>query len=125
MARKGKKKGGRFWAWLTGREPGQPAGMPLPDAAQDQAGQALPQQPPTTPAQPQPPERSCPICGGTSFRWGWLESGLYGVGKGPAAAAQPKYVRKKTRFGDFLGLRARACEGCGHVELFTRQEEER
>ena len=66
----------------------------------------------------------CPVCGEASFRWGWLESGLYGAGKGPPAVRQPKYVKQKTRFGEFIGLRARLCEHCGHVEIFAWGEED-
>ena len=66
----------------------------------------------------------CPICGGTEFRWGWLESGLYGIGKGPPTHEQPRYVRQKTRFGDFLGVRARVCQNCSQVELFAWEEQE-
>ena len=69
-------------------------------------------------------DRPCPVCGGSGFRWGWLESGLYGTGKGPAAAKQPKYVKQKTRFGEFIGLRARLCDDCGHVEIFAWREGE-
>jgi hypothetical protein len=64
------------------------------------------------------------MCGGTNFRWGWLESGLYGTGKGTAGGEQSKFVKQKTRFGDFVGLRARLCIRCRHVAIFARQDEE-
>ncbi len=103
-----------------GREGEAPAAPPA--LSQEQAEAAHPKAaaaPPVThPGATQP----CPICAGTSFRWGWLESGLYGAGKGPAAAKEPRYVRQKTRFGEFIGLRARLCEGCGHVQIFAWEE---
>ena len=105
-----------------GHEPGRQAPPALTEAGRQQAAPLLQQ--PTPPASAEDKaDLPCPICGGTHFRWGWLESGLYGIGKGPAAATQPKYVRQKTRFGDFLGLRARLCDNCGHVEIFACREE--
>ena len=67
------------------------------------------------------PWRSCDTF--LDFHWGYLESGLYGAGKGPPAARQPKYVKQKTRFGEFIGLRARLCDRCGHVEIFAWPDE--
>ncbi len=78
---------------------------------------------PSEPKEPPPEERPCVMCGGTNFRWGWLESGLYGTGKG-TSAEQSKFVKHKTRFGDFVGLRARLCIGCLHVAIFARQDED-
>lgn len=123
MRRKANKTRRGFWAWLMGREPRKPS-QPVPgDAAEAEAA------PPadklaSAGATPDLTESPCSVCGGTSFRWGWLESGLYGAGKGPAAARQPKYVKQKTRFGEFLGLRARVCDGCGHVAIFALREDQ-
>jgi len=125
MAGKGKKRRGGFWSWLTGRQPADHA-EPAEDAGgDDQATAPAPDRAAAAPAESdRGGEPTCALCGGSSFSWGWLESGLYGMGKGPAAAAQPKYVKQKTRFGDFLGLRARVCDNCGHVELFSLPEDE-
>jgi hypothetical protein len=140
----GRKRRRGFWGWLMGDLPADEG--PAPDerlSAEDSlsrapsdAGQA---QPPEVP----PGERPCTVCGGTTFRWGWLETGLYGTGRGlqgrtgqgaqtdsghaPDAAEAPahqRWVKRKTRFGDYLGLRARLCENCGHVEVFAAKVEQ-
>jgi hypothetical protein len=121
MAGKRRKKRRGFWAWLTGRKPRE---EPPSGGGGESALPAPPEAPAARAAGKPSPDRPCPACGGTDFRWGWLEAGLYGAGKGSAPEAHPAYVRKKTRFGDFLGLQARVCADCGHVELFARREQE-
>lgn len=120
--RRGKRRG--FWGWLMGEE--SPERAPGPSAPPEQTEEET---------GPIPPEvhddlsrtpndylqNPCPICGEKVFRWDWLESGLYGLGQGASAAEQQRWIKLKTRFGDFVGLRARLCENCGHVDLFVPQ----
>jgi len=123
MARREKRRRPGLWDWLMGREPpGRPAPSEQPPPGDDeQPLAAAPAAPPTShPAAAQP----CPICGGSEFRWGWLETGLYGIGKGPAGADRSRWVKPKTRFGDFIGLRARMCVRCGHVDAFASDVQE-
>jgi len=121
MTRKRRKKRRGLWAWLMGRERPEPsAGGPPPGAGE--RAEATPAEHAGPPAEPPTAAGSCPICGGTEFRWGWLETGLYGAGKGPPGPKQPRYAKPKTRFGDFIGLRGRMCVACGHVEVFASAE---
>lgn len=126
MRKRVKKRRG-FWGWLMGEESSdRPPGLPAPVGQVEQETGPIPLE--GHDELPQAPngysQQPCPICGGKAFRWDWLESGLYGLGKGPAAAEQHKWIKIKTRFGEFVGLRARLCENCGHVDLFVPKTEE-
>ena len=124
MTKKNRKKRRGFWDWLIGEEPSNPdAALSSSQSQVDMT--AIPQEQDEKPhVAPEHAIRPCPLCGGTEFRWDWLESGLFGLGKGPSDTRTQKWVKQKTRFGTFVGLRARLCRNCGHVDLFAPDAEE-
>ena len=95
------------------RPPGEEGAIPLEESPERPA-------PKLSPAEQTP----CRFCGGAFFAWGWLETGLYGIAPKDRGQGPIKYAKAKTRFGDFIGLKARMCEICGHVEVFANTEEE-
>jgi len=63
-----------------------------------------------TPFDPEARHRPCPVCGSESFTWGRPTSsgGVYFTSEGLWPVAYQK------------GLRARECDACGNVLIFTK-----
>jgi len=60
----------------------------------------------------------CPICGGSSYTWGYVES----ADELKYKDKDPGFWQKHTTFGG-KPLKARKCDACQNLQLFIKTEE--